>query len=148
MKLILIKDDKNLGKKGDIVNAKEGYARNFLIPRKVAIEATAGNLKMLDNQKKAQEAKEKEIYDKAKELGERLSSITIIFKMKCGENGKLFGSITTKEIAQILKKEHGVDIDKRKLDLDSNIKALGNYVVKAKLHAKVVVNINIIVTDK
>ncbi|QSX04970.1 50S ribosomal protein L9 [Sedimentibacter sp. zth1] len=148
MKVILLKDEKTLGKKGDVINAKEGYARNYLFPKKLAIEATAGNMKVLENQKKLQEQKELEVLNEAKKIEEKLTAITIVVKTKCGENGKLFGSITTKEIAEILKENHGVDIDKRKLELNGNIKALGNYVVSAKLHSKVTAKINIIVTDK
>lgn len=148
MKVILLQDDKTLGKKGDVVNAKEGYARNFLFPKKVAIEATPANMKVLENQRKLQEQKEQEILAEAKKLEEELVKITLVIKTKSGENGKLFGSITTKEIAELLKETHNIDIDKRKLELEDNIKSVGNYTVKVKLHAKVVAKLNVIVTDK
>lgn len=148
MKVILLVDYKTMGKKGDVVNAKEGYARNFLFPKKIAIEATPGNMKVLENQRKVQEQKEQEIFDEAKQLGEKISSITIVIKTKSGDNGKLFGSITTKEIAELLKAKHNIEIDKRKIELDDNIKTLGNYTVKVKLHANVVASLNVVVTDK
>lgn len=148
MKVILLQDDKTLGKKGDVVNAKEGYARNFLFPKKVAIEATPANMKVLENQRKLQEQKEQEILAEAKKLEEELVKITLVIKTKSGENGKLFGSITTKEIAELLKETHNIDIDKRKMELEDSIKLVGNYTVKVKLHAKVVAKLNVIVTDK
>ena len=147
MKVILLQDDKTLGKKGEVVNAKEGYARNFLFPKKVAIEATPANMKVLENQKKLQEQKEQEILAEAKKLEEELVKNTLVIKTKSGENGKLFGSITTKEIAELLKETHNIDIDKRKLELEDSIKSVGNYTVKAKLHAKVVAKLNVIVTN-
>lgn len=147
MKVILLQDDKTLGKKGEVINAKEGYARNFLFPKKIAVEATPANMKVLENQKKLQAEKEQEILDEAKKLEEELMKITLVIKTKAGENGKLFGSITTKEIAELLKETHNIDIDKRKLELEDSIKALGNYTVKAKLHAKVTAKINVIVTN-
>ena len=147
MKVILLQDDKTLGKKGDVVNAKEGYARNFLFPKKVAIEATPANMKILENQRKLQEQKEQEILAEAKKIEEELVKITIVIKTKTGENGKLFGSITTKEIAELLKETHNIDIDKRKLELEESIKSVGNYTVKVKLHAKVTAKLNVIVTN-
>lgn len=147
MKVILLQDEKTLGKKGDVINAKEGYARNFLFPKKIAVEATPANMKVLENQKKLQEQKEQEILDEAKKLEEELLKITLVIKTKSGENGKLFGSITTKEIAELLKETHSIDIDKRKLELDDSIKALGNYTVKVKLHSKVTARLNVIVTN-
>lgn len=148
MKVILLQDDKTLGKKGQVVNAKEGYARNFLFPKKIAIEATTANMKVLENQKKVQEQKEQEILEEAKKLEEELMKITIVIKTKSGENGKLFGSITTKEIAELLKETHNIDIDKRKLELEDSIKSVGTYAVKVKLHSKVTAKLNVIVTDK
>lgn len=148
MKVILLQDDKTLGKKGDVINAKEGYARNYLFPKKLAVEATPANMKQLEAQKKIQEQKELEILNAAKELEQKITGITLVIKSKSGENGKLFGSITTKEISELLKETHQIDIDKRKLELNDSIKSLGNYVVKIKLHAKVTAKLNVIVTDK
>lgn len=148
MKVILLEDVKNVGKKGSLINAKDGYARNFLFPKNLAIEATPVNLKNLENAKKQQEAKEKEIYDDAKKLEEELTKVTIVIKSKTGENGKLFGSITTKEIAEQLEKGNGISIDKRKLELDETIKSVGEYAVKVKLHSKVTAKMTVIVTEK
>ena len=134
MKVILLEDVKNVGKKGQIINAKDGYAINFLFPKNLAIEATDVNLKNLENAKKRKEDKEKKIFEEAKVLEEQLMQKTIVIKTKTGENGKLFGSITTKEIADILEKEHGISIDKKKYDLEEPIKSVGEYYVKIKLH--------------
>lgn len=148
MKVILLEDVKNVGKKGALINAKDGYARNFLFPKNLAIEATPTNLKNLENAKKLQEEKEKEIYEEAKKLEEELMKITIVIKSKAGENGKLFGSITTKEIAETLESDKGINIDKRKFELDEIIKTVGEYSVKVRLHPKVVAKMNVIVTEK
>lgn len=148
MKVILLEDVKNVGKKGSLINAKDGYARNFLFPKNLAIEATPTNLKNLENAKKLQEEKEKEIYEEAKKLEEELMKITIVIKSKAGENGKLFGSITTKEIAETLEADKGINIDKRKFELDEVIKAVGEYSVKVRLHPKVAAKMSVIVTEK
>jgi large subunit ribosomal protein L9 len=148
MKVILLEDVKNVGKKGTIINAKDGYARNFLFPKNLAIEATDVNLKNLENAKKQKEAKEKEILEEAKRLEEKLMQITIVIKTKTGENGKLFGSITTKELAEILEKDHGFEFDKKKLELDDTIKSVGEYFVKVKLHPTVNAKVKVIVTEK
>jgi large subunit ribosomal protein L9 len=148
MKVILLEDVKNVGKKGTIINAKDGYARNFLFPKNLAIEATDVNLKNLENAKKQKEAKEKEILEEAKRVEEKLMQITIVIKTKTGENGKLFGSITTKELAEILEKDHGFEFDKKKLELDDTIKSVGEYFVKVKLHPTVNAKVKVIVTEK
>jgi large subunit ribosomal protein L9 len=148
MKVILLEDVKNVGKKGALINAKDGYANNFLFPKKLAIEATPVNLKNLENAKKKQEEKEMEIFQEAKKLEEELMKVTIVIKTKAGENGKLFGSITTKEIAEQLEEKSGISIDKRKFELDDTIKSVGEYSVRIKLHPKVVAKIQVIVTEK
>ena len=148
MKVILLEDVKNVGKKGQIINAKDGYAINFLFPKNLAIEATDVNLKNLENAKKRKEDKEKKILEEAKVLEEQLMQKTIVIKTKTGENGKLFGSITTKEIADILEKEHGISIDKKKYDLEEPIKSVGEYYVKIKLHPTVNAKLKVIVTEK
>lgn len=148
MKVILLEDVKNVGKKGALINAKDGYANNFLFPKKLAIEATPSNLKNLENVKKRQEEKEIEIFEEAKKIEEELMKITIVIKTKAGENGKLFGSITTKEIADQLEEKNGMSIDKRKFELDEAIKSVGEYSVRVKLHPKVVAKIKVIVTEK
>ena len=148
MKVILLEDVKNVGQKGQIINAKDGYARNFLFPEKLAIEATEANLKNLENQKRKKEEQEKKILEEAKVLEEELLKKTIVIKTKAGENGKLFGSITTKEISDVLEKEHKILIDKKKFDLEEPIKSVGEYYVKIKLHPTVTVKLKVIVTEK
>jgi large subunit ribosomal protein L9 len=148
MKVILLEDIKNIGKKGQIINAKDGYARNFLFPKNLAIEATEVNLKNLENAKKKKEEKENKILEEAKALEEELLKKTIVIKTKTGENGKLFGSITTKEISDILENEHKISIDKKKFDLQEPIKSVGEYDVKIKLHPMVNANLKVIVTEK
>ncbi|HKM00563.1 MAG: 50S ribosomal protein L9 [Tissierellia bacterium] len=148
MKVILLEDVKNVGKKGQIINSKDGYARNFLFPKNLAIEATEVNLRNLDNAKKKKEEKEQEIFEQAKVLEEELMQKTIVIKTKTGENGKLFGSITTKEISDLLEKEHGISIDKKKYDLEETIKSVGEYYVKIKLHPMVNAKLKVIVTEK
>jgi len=148
MKVILLEDVKNVGKKGQIINAKDGYARNFLFPKNMAIEATEVNLKNLENAKKKKEEKEREAFEEARVLEEELMQIVIVIKTKAGENGKLFGSITTKEISELLEKEHKIIIDKKKFDLEEPIKSVGEYYVKIKLHPTVNAKLKVIVTEK
>ena len=148
MKVILLDDVKNVGKKGEIINAKDGYARNFLFTKNLAIEATTANLKNLENAKKIKEEEEEEIYQEAKKVEEELAKINLVLKSKAGENGKLFGSITNKEIADNLKAEKGISIDRRKIELEEAIKSVGEYSVKIRLHPKVVAQLNVIVTEK
>jgi large subunit ribosomal protein L9 len=148
MKVILLKDVKNVGKKGTTINAKDGYARNFLFPKNLAIEANAVNLKNLERAKKQKEAEEEAIFKEAKALEEELAKITLVIKSKVGEHGKLFGSITTKEIADLLESENNISIDKRKFELDETIKSVGEYSVKVKLHSKVTAALKVVVTEK
>ena len=148
MKVILLEDVKNIGKKGEIINAKDGYARNYLFPKKLAIEATEANLRSLEAAKTRKEEKENELLQEAKALEEELQKKTIVIKAKTGEQGKLFGSITTKEIADILEKDHKISIDKKKFDLEEPIKTVGEYKVKIKLHPQVSAELKVIVTEK
>lgn len=148
MKVILLEDIKNVGKKGQIINAKDGYARNFLFPKNLAIEATEGNLKNLEHKKQAQEEKEKQILEEAKALEEKLMEKTVLIKTKAGEGGRLFGTITTKEIADLLEKEDGISIDKKKFELDEPIKSIGEHYVRIKLHPTVNAKLKVIVTEK
>lgn len=137
MKVILLEDVPKVGKKGQVVEVKSGYAHNFLFKNKVAIEATQGNLKRLATQQ-AQEAEER-AYEKsqAESIGAQLGDMKLVIKAKEGANGRLFGTITNKEIAEVLKAEHHIDIDKRRIVLDEKIKALGTYNVLVKLHPEV-----------
>ncbi|ABZ83593.1 50S ribosomal protein l9 [Heliomicrobium modesticaldum Ice1] len=137
MKVILQQDVKNLGKKGDIVDIAEGYGRNYVLPRGLAIEATPANLKNLERLK-ANEAKKKEqeLMD-AKELGAKLSGITVKVRSKAGEGGRLFGAVTNKEIAETVEKQFGLKVDKRKYELKQPIKTLGHYPITVKIHPAV-----------
>lgn len=145
MKVILLSDIKNVGKKDEILNANDGYARNFLFPKKLAVEATPDNLKKL-KEKKDSEAHKKEL-DKqsAMETSEKIKKIELNLKVKAGENGKIFGGITAKEISEELKKQYNIEIDKKKIALSETIKTLGKFSVDIKLYegivAKLVLNI-------
>lgn len=137
MKVILLKDVKGMGKEGDLVNSKDGYARNYLIPRNIAIEATSDNLRKWEEAKKQEAAKKKQELDEAKALKERLEKLTVEVKAKGGSGGRLFGSITSQDIAAALKEQHGVDIDKRKIEMKDNIKNAGAAEVDLKLYQEV-----------
>lgn len=137
MKVILLEDVKSLGKRGDMVNVADGYARNYLFPRNLAIEATEGSVKQLEQEKAAMEKKKQREIETAKRIAERLSNVTVTIKVKSGENGKLFGSVTSKDVADALKTQCKINIDKRKIELDEPIKSLGNYSVEVKLAPEV-----------
>ncbi|QEK13501.1 50S ribosomal protein L9 [Crassaminicella thermophila] len=147
MKVILLKDVKGLGKKGAVVNASDGHARNFLIPRGLAKEATAGNMKVLEKQKAAEDRKKQEELAKAKALADKLSNITVKLKGKAGEGGKLFGSVTSKDIAEGLMKQHKIKIDKRKIQLDNPIKTLGAMFVEVKVYPEVTAKMKVEVLE-
>ena len=143
MKVILLKDVKGLGKEGDLVNAKDGYARNFLLPKGDAIEATPANLKKW-KEEKAKEAEKKENQHKeALELKEKIEAITVTINGKAGDGGRLFGSITSKDIADALKEQYNIDIDRRKIELKDNIKTLGSTQVELRVYAEVVARLNV-----
>ena len=137
MKVILLKDDKKIGKKGDIVNAKDGYARNFLIPKGIVLEATPENLKNLEREKQRIAGLDAKLLQEAKELAALIEEKTIEIRIKAGENGKLFGSVTTKEISQEYKNQHQIDIDKKKIELKEPLKTVGTHEVSVKLHTEV-----------
>ena len=137
MKVILLQDVKSLGKKDQIVDVNDGYARNFILPKKLGIEANNQNLNSLKLQK-ANEAKiAAENLANAKKFAEDLSKLTVVVKMKGGEGGKVFGSVSSKEIAEEAKKQFGVEIDKKKIVLDEAIKAFGTFEFNVKLHPEV-----------
>lgn len=137
MKIILLQDDKNLGKKGDIIEANDGYARNYILPKKIGVEANGKNLNDLKLQK-ANDAKiAQEQLDKAKELAALLETKEVVVKMKAGEGGRAFGSVSSKEIATELKTQTGIEIDKKKIQLPEALKNFGVYNVSVKLHPKV-----------
>ena len=137
MKVILLKDIKGSGSKGDVINVSDGYARNYLFPRGLAIEATKANLNELKNKEKAEEKRKEQAAQEAREIADKLSDITLVIKAKSGENGKLFGSVTNKEIAQELKKQHKISIDRKKIVLDEPIKQLCEMEVDVKLYPEI-----------
>lgn len=147
MKVILQQDVKNIGKKGEIIEVAEGYARNFLFPRKLALEASQGNLKVLKEKKQALNKKEEKIENEAKQLAAKLSELTVVIKTKVGEGGRLYGSVNSKDIADVLAEKHGIKIDKRKIELKDAIKALGVTNLTVKLHPKVHAKIKVQVTE-
>ena len=133
MKVILQQDVKGQGKKGQMVEVSEGYARNFLLPRKLAIAATADAINTLNLKEKARKAEEARMKAEAQAIAEKLKECPVKLTAKAGAGGKLFGAVTTKEISEGLKKQYDIDIPKQKLVLDDPIKAYGSYQVKAKL---------------
>lgn len=137
MKVILKADVKALGKKGQVCEVSDGYARNFLFPKNLAVEATTGNLSDLASKKANEEKKKEKEKQEAQALAKKLNSIMIEVVTKSGEGGRLFGSVTNKEIAEALKAKYGVELDRRKLEIKEPIKALGTFNVSAKLHPEV-----------
>ncbi len=137
MKVILLEDVKALGKKGEIINVNDGYARNFILPKKLGLEANTKNLNDLKLQNANEEKKAKEILEAAQAFAKDLESKSVVIKMKAGEGGRVFGSVSSKEIATAFKDQCGLDIDKKKIQLTDAIKAFGTYDVPVKLHQKV-----------
>lgn len=137
MEIILLEDVKSLGKKGDIVNVSDGYARNFVLPKKLGVEANSKNRNDLKLQKANADKVAKEQLESAKELAGILETKEVTLKMKSGEGGKAFGSVSSKEIAQAAKEQCGLELDKKKIQLPEPIKSLGVYEVGVKLHPKV-----------
>ncbi len=137
MKVILLEDVKSLGKKGEIVNVSDGYARNFVLPKKLGVEANAKNMNDLKLQKANADKVAQEQLEAAQELAKVLETKEVVLKMKSGEGGKAFGSVSSKEIAQAAKEQCGLELDKKKIQLPEVIKALGVYEVGVKLHTKV-----------
>ncbi len=147
MKIILLHDEKKLGKKGDIIEASEGYARNYLLPKKIGIEATAQNLNDLKLQKNREDKIAKEQLDAAKALAAELESKQVIIKMKAGEGGRAFGSVSAKEIAAAYKEQNSIELDKKKIQLSESIKTFGVYEVTIKLHPQVAGKLIVKVTE-
>lgn len=137
MKVILMADVKNLGKKGDLVQVAEGYARNYLLPRGLATEATEGKMKQLAQQQASAARRKMKEEERSRELAARLDGLTVKVFGRAGESGRLFGSVNNKDIAEALQREHGIEIDKRKIILKEPIKQLGTYPVQVRLHPQV-----------
>jgi large subunit ribosomal protein L9 len=134
LKVILLDDVKGVGKKGQICEVADGHARNFLLPRKLAVEATAGKIQELAQKKASEEKRKEKEKQMAQILAQKLDKLVVAVSTKTGEGGRLFGSVTNKEIAETLKKNHGIDLDRRKIEVKEPIKALGSYVVQVKLY--------------
>lgn len=147
MKVILLQDVKGSGKKGQVVNVAEGYARNFLFPRKLALEASDSNMKELERHKALDNAKKAEELAQAKELAEKIENLDVVIPAKTGGGSRLFGAITNKDIGEVLEQNHGIVLDRRKIELKAPIKALGSQEVTVRLHPDVVVTMNVKVTE-
>ncbi|NEZ47881.1 50S ribosomal protein L9 [Clostridium niameyense] len=147
MKVILLKDVKSLGKKGDLVNASDGYARNYLIPKNIAEEATDSNVHILNNKKEAERRKKLKELEEAQKLANSLMGKELKFKVKTGENGRLFGSITSKDLSDKLKQQYKVNIDKKKIVCET-IRQLGNYDAELKVYPEVSTKIKVVIEEE
>jgi large subunit ribosomal protein L9 len=143
MKVILIKDLKGTGFAGDIVNVSDGYARNFLFPKGIAKEASAQNLNVAKQQQQANEKRRMLERLSAEEAAKRLNGLKVVVKAKCGENGRLFGSITAKEISDAILEQHGIEIDKKRIVMDDHIKELGETQLSVKVYAGISADITV-----
>ena len=148
MKVILCADVKGQGKKDQVVEVSDGYARNFLFPKKLAIPADAKGLNEVKNKEASKQHKIDVERQNAIETAKKLESVKVVFEYAAGPDKKLYGSVTSKDIAEALKKDHGIDIDKRKITLSENIKSFGNFTADVKLFTDVVGKINILVVGK
>ena len=148
MKVILLENVKSLGKKGEIVNVNDGYARNFILPKKLGVEATGKNLNDLKLQKNKEKKVAQENLDAAKELAAELSAGKVELAIKVGEGGRTFGSVSSKEIAVAVKDQMQLDIDKKKIQLKESIKSLGTHIVTVKLHPEVSAELKVVVKEE
>ena len=147
MKVILLQDVKKIGKKGDVIEASDGYARNFLFPRKLAEEASESNLHILNNKKENERKQKWAELEAAQKLAGELKGKEVTIKAKAGENGKLFGAITSKDVAQLIKEQYKVDIDKKKIVMDT-IKLSGNYEIDVKIYPEVSTKMKVIIVPQ
>ena len=134
MKVILLTDIKGVGRKDQVINASDGYARNFLFPKNMAVEANKENMAKLKSREQSKQYKKDQDKEKAKQLADQLSKIMIKIKVKVGESGKIFGGVSSKEIIEVLRREHNIEIDKKKVELKEAIKVLGITIVKIRLY--------------
>lgn len=148
MKVILLQDVKSLGKKGEMVDVSDGYAKNFILPKKLGVEASNKNINDLKLQKAHEEKVAKEQLEEAKQLAARIKELDVTVTIKSGEGGRTFGSVSTKEIAKALKEQHGIDVDKKKMQLSDPIKSLGTTIVPIKVHPKVTAELNVRVKEE
>lgn len=148
MKVILKQDIKGVGKKDQVINAADGYARNFLFPKNLAVPADTGNMNNLKAKNESVEYRKGEDLKEAKKIAEKMKKITVKIEVKAGENGRLFGAVTAKEIAEALKKDYGIEVDKKKVLLQESIKVAGATKVDIKLNEGVVASVQVMVTPK
>ena len=148
MKVILLQDVKSLGKKGEVVNVSDGYARNLILPKKLGVEATEKNKNDLKLQKAHEEKLAAQKLAEAQELAKQLEGLQITVTMRAGEGGRVFGSVSSKEIAEAAKKQHNLDLDKKKIQLDDPIKAFGMHEVPIKLHTQVTGRLYVLVKEQ
>ncbi len=141
MKVILLQDIKGVGKKDEVINASDGYARNFLFPKKMAVPADEGNMARLQSKKDSQEYKKELERKDAKEVKCKIENIVLEIKVKAGENGKIFGGVTSKEISEELKNRYSIQVDKKKIILKETIKTLGRFNIEIKLYEDIVANL-------
>lgn len=143
MKVILLDNIKGVGKKDEVINASDGYARNFLFPKKLAVEANAENMSKLKNKQDSAKHKKDVEKENAEEIAKKLKDITLTIKVKSGENGRIFGGVTSKEISENLKQQYKIEIDKKKIVLNETIKNIGVFNISIKLFEGVVGNLKI-----
>src|SRR5699024_7568872 len=148
MKVILLQDVKSLGKKGEIVNVNDGYARNFILPKKLGVEATGKNLNDLKLQKNNEKKVAQENLDAAKKLAAELAEGKVELAIKVGEGGRAFGSVSSKEIAAAVKEQMGLELDKKKISLKEPVKSLGTHIVTVKLHPEVAAELKVSVKEE
>lgn len=147
MKVILIEDVKSLGKKGEIVNVNDGYARNFILAKNLGLEATPKNLNDLKLKKANEEKRAKEIYEEAVAFAEQIRKMEVTLSIKAGEGGKIFGSVSSKEIAQAAQEQLGIELDKKKMQLPTPLKSVGTHMVPIKLHPRVTAELKVHVKE-
>ena len=148
MKVVLLADVKGSGKKGELVNVSDGYARNFLFPKKLAKEANAQALNELKNAEESKAFKIKQETEAAQASADKINGKSVSILAKAGQGGKLFGSVTAKEIAEAIKKQYGVDVDKRNIDTKGDMKAFGTYECEVKLYSGITATVKAVVTEK
>ncbi len=148
MKVILLENIKGVGKKDDIINANDGYARNYLFPKKLAIEANKANLTKLQSKKDSNEFKKNEERKESQKIKEQVEKLTLKISVKAGENGKIFGGVTSKEISDELKKQYNIEIDKKKIDLKETIKSLGSFIINIKLFEDITAKLRVLIVNE
>lgn len=148
MKVILLEDIKGVGKKDEVINSSDGYARNYLFPKKLAVEANRENMAKLQAKQESRQFRKDQEKEEAMKIASKLKEITVTIKVKAGENGKIFGGVTAKEIAENLNKEHKIVVDKKKIMLKETIKTLGVYPVEIKLYEGVIGNVKVKIVEE